>query len=973
MRHLDGETTTCETRIQVRAMRIDQTFVALDLELTGLDPASDAIIEVAAVKFRGGQVISTWASLVNPRRPVPHKIVRLTGIRQADLQRAPALTQIAGPLVSFVGDLPLVGHSVANDVAWLAREGIGLSNQLIDTFELTNVLLPHLSGRGLEAISHALGLGSQQHHRATADAMASKELFCYLIDRALELDMGVVQEINRVAATADWPLRELFLAIEREKSRTVFTGGTSLRQVLAAKASLEEASLDAVLLAREPIEPLEPVHPRRKIDAEALARMLSPEGAFATAFPGYEHRPQQIEMLKAVAAAFNEGRTLVAEAGTGTGKSLAYLLPAVEFAVANNQHVVVSTKTINLQDQLFNKDIPDLKRILSLPFKASLLKGRSNYLCLRRYGIERRRQGLTRDEAGALIKVLVWLPTTKTGDWAEISLTPGEKAVWPRLAADGEHCLGSKCPFHRKRTCFLYRARWEAMGAHIIIVNHALLLSELGDSGAVLPDYRYLIVDEAHNLEDVATEQLGHTFGRREVEALLDDLSREAAVGGRVGLLGDVQAAVRASTVPATVRRDVEPTLERAHSRVDDVRHASRAFAEALRSFLDANAGESREYSRRLRLTKSIRSQTGWAAVESAWEVLQLRLVDLERDLRSLSTMAALIVDDGLPDGERLLQDLDGAVLRSETLREIANSILGSADPAFVHWAEDASHGSRSEARLRSAPLEVADRLKRDLFDDKEAVVLTSATLSIAGTCDYVARRLGLADAASLILDSPFDYKRSTLIYLPDDIPEPGTPGHQKAIERAVVELCRATEGRAMVLFTSHSQLATTFHAIRRPLQQDEILVVAQRVEGTSRRQLLSTFRSNPRTVLLGSASFWEGVDVVGESLSVLVIAKLPFAVPTEPVFAARSETFADPFHEYSLPQTILKFKQGFGRLIRSRNDTGIVVILDRRIQTKSYGAAFIRSLPSCTVRRGSTEELPGVARAWLDRRNAQS
>ena len=837
-----------------RLMRIDQTYVALDLELTGLDQATDAIIEVAAVKFRSGEVIGTWSSLVNPRRPLPHKITRLTGIKQSDLQRAPSLAEVAGPLIGFVRDFPLVGHSVARDVECLAREGVRLSNPVVDTFELTNVLLPHLSGRGLEAIASELGLGNEQHHRAAADAHVSKELFCYLIDRAMELDLGVVQEINRVAATADWPLRDVFQAVEHEQSRTAFTGGSSLRQLLAAKQSLEEASLDTVLVLDAPAEPLEPVRPKRPVDVDALAAVLGPDGEFARTLPGYENRPQQVEMLKAVAAAFNKGGNLLVEAGTGTGKSLAYLLPAARFAVENNEHVVISTKTINLQDQLFGKDIPDLQRVLPFPFKAALLKGRSNYLCLRRYGTERRRQGLSADEAGALIKILAWLPTTKTGDWSEMSLTPGEKSVWPRLAAEGEHCLGPKCAFYRKRTCFLYRARWEAAAAHVIVVNHALLLSQVGaEAGAVLPEYRYLVVDEAHNLEDVATDQLSHTVGSREVEALLDDVSREAISGGRTGLLGDVRAALRGGvSVPAVARQEIEVAVERAHGRVDTARQAARRFGEALGEFLGRGSPDSGEYSRRLRLTRAVRAQSGWVQVEDVWEGLSMRLADLEGDLQQLATNLTVALEDGLPDGERLVQDLDAATSRSAALRQEGQSIVAGPDSNYVQWAEDAGFTRRGQGSLRAAPLSVAELLKANLFEDKEAVVLTSATLSIAGSCDYVASRVGLDGAPGMILDSPFDYKSSTLIYIPSDIPEPSTPGHQKAIERALIDLCTATEGRALVLFTSHSQLATTYHAIRRPLQQEEILVLAQRVEGASRRQSASHLPQQPANGAVG-------------------------------------------------------------------------------------------------------------------------
>ena len=946
-------------------MRVDQTFVALDLEMTGLDPEADAIIEVAAVKFCGGEVIGSWSTLVNPRRTLPHKIARLTGIQQADLAKAPTLPEIAWQLVNFVRDSPLVGHSVAHDVECLRRQGVALANPLIDTFELNNVLLPHLSGRGLEALAQELGFGGERHHRASDDAEMSRRLFCYLLERALELDLSVLQEINRVAATSDWPLSDLFLAVEREKTRTAFTG-TSIRQAWAAKGGLEEASLDLVLLSREPVEELEPVQPKREVSGEELAQLLGPNGPFASSFSGYEHRPQQLEVLRAVAEALNTGQTLLVEAGTGTGKSLAYLLPAARFATENGQHVVISTKTINLQDQLFSKDIPDLQRLVPFRFKAALLKGRSNYLCLRRYGGERKRGELNTDEAGALIKVLAWLPTTTTGDWAELSLTAGEKAIWPRLAADGEHCLGPQCPFYRKRTCFLYRARWRAAGAHVIVVNHSLLLSEINAQGAVLPEYKYLVVDEAHNLEDVATDQLSLTVGRREIEDLLDDVSREGAGGGRTGVLGDVRAALRSAAVPLQTQRDLEPTIEAAHSAVDSARGAGRRFAELLASFLESHTTQAREYRRRLRLTPPLRSQSAWSDLEDEWETVQLRLLDVEQRLASIFTALSTLAADGPEEVQRLLQDLQGVVSRSFALRANGETVMSKPDAAFVHWLEDASTGRVPTATLRAAPLYIGDALQRDLFGNKESVVLTSATMTIAGSFDYVAGRLGVQGAKTLQVDSPFDYRDSTLVYLPHDIPEPSTPGHQKAIERVIMELCRATEGRALVLFTSHSQLATTFHAIRHPLQQDEILVIAQRVEGTSRRQLLRTFRSNPRTVLLGSVSFWEGVDVVGEALSVLVIAKLPFAVPTDPVFAARSETFEDAFNEYGLPQTVLKFKQGFGRLIRSRSDRGVVVILDRRVQTKSYGQAFLRSLPQCTFRRGTSEALPAAAREWL-------
>ncbi|MBI3965016.1 MAG: DEAD/DEAH box helicase family protein, partial [Chloroflexi bacterium] len=697
---------------------------------------------------------------------------------------------------------------------------------------------------------------------------------------------------------------------------------------------------------------------------DAVVAEWEPGGAVAGKFRAYEHRPQQLELLRAVANTFNTGGQLVAEAGTGTGKGLAYLIPALHFAAQNSERVVVSTNTIALQDQLYDKDIPDLRRLLPVDFKAALLKGRTNYLCLWRYRTERERPDLTLDELTTLVKVLVWMPTTATGDWAELNLTPPEKAIWPRLTTTQETCLGHQCTFYQNNTCFLYRARKEANGAHVVVVNHALLLADLVAESNVLPDYRYLVVDEAHRLEEEATEQLGYRVSRRQIEQLLDQLARSS--GGR-GSLGDLRNRLRPRTA-ASARGDLDGEARKLEQHVDASRQAIASFFSGIAQFLSAHSSGEGDYGRRLRLRPAERAQPDWTQrVEIEWERASSRLADVMASLERLHVFFTGLGESKVASIDQLLLQLLAVHKQLQMARNCLDAAISQPDPNMVYWITAIGGHGEPDLAIHAAPLSVSELLRRQLFESKRATVLTSATISVDGSFDYLGGRLGLGGARELRVDSPFDYQKAALVYVPADVPEPNRPGHQRAVEVALVNLCRATQGRALVLFTSRSQLHATYEAIRRPLEQAGVVVLGQGVDRASRRQLLQSFRDSGRAVLLGLASFWEGVDVVGDALSVLVIVKLPFPVPSEPVFAARSEAFANAFNEYSVPQTVLKFKQGFGRLIRSHQDRGLLVVLDTRILTKAYGKVFLGSLPPTEIQRGTVRDLPTVAAGWLN------
>lgn len=942
-------------------------YVALDLEFTGLNPDRDSILEVGAVKFQGPQPLDTWSCLTNPGRALSHKVQRLTGITPQDLERAPSFQSLLPSLSRFVGEYPIVGHSVGLDLTFLQRGGLTLPNPAIDTFELASILVPYASRYSLARLAEELGIDFPKQHRALEDAQATQKLFLALLDRAAQLNPKILQEIGRLSERSEWPLKLVFQDILRDRVRQAFAPG-SIGAQLAAKGLHQDDEFGMALTRDKDEQPLRPVAPtaRKNLDPEQLAQLLEPGSAFSRRFPGFEYRPEQVKMLTAVSDAVNQGATLLVEAGTGTGKSLAYLLPAVFWAAQNRERVVISTNTINLQDQLYFKDIPDLGKALRhignpVEFKATVLKGRSNYLCRNRLTQLRKQDRHSNEEVRILAKILAWLPSTTTGDVAELTLTPAEQQIWPRLASDPDYCTPDRCG-HRADPCFFWRARARAESSHLVIVNHALLLSDMALENRVLPEFKYLIVDEAHHLETRATEALAFEASKSSLEQLFRAVGVE-----RSGMLASLLAALRASDAPQSAQREFARLVDETGQTIDRARRAVYEFFNVLETFLahqDEAPGEEGGYERQVRLTLSRRNQSEWTAVQSAWEPLDTACEQLGDKLVKVFAAWDGFESYDIAGQEDSLQEILASQRRVGETRAALNDTVNEPRSTGIYWAS--LHKNTGDVALHAAPLNVAQTLQKNLFATREAVILTSATLRVGDTFSYISSRLGLGDwADTLAVGSPFDFASAALLYVPTDIPEPGQAGYQKAVESSLADLLRATGGRALVLFTSHSQLQNTYRAVARRLEEADILVLAQGLDG-SRRQVLDTFKANPRMALFGTRSFWEGIDVVGEALSCLVMARLPFAVPSDPIFAARSETFDDPFAQYAVPEAVLRFRQGFGRLIRSKSDHGIVVILDKRILTKAYGQLFLESLPPCSKKQGPLKELPNLARAWL-------
>jgi DNA polymerase-3 subunit epsilon/ATP-dependent DNA helicase DinG len=629
--------------------------------------------------------------------------------------------------------------------------------------------------------------------------------------------------------------------------------------------------------------------------------------------------------------------------------------------------VVISTNTINLQEQLLGKDIPHLLGALSANIKAVQLKGRSNYLCRRRFNVLRNTQGLSNDDIGLIIRILIWLKTTASGDRAELNLYAKQNYGWSRVCAQADNCLFGNCPYLKKGICFLQQARQAAESAHIIVINHALLLSDVASGGNVLPEYNHIIIDEAHHLEDEATRQFGFKLTQRSTIDLLDQLSQD--VGGQhyIGVLHQIKAGLAGSGLSSTARKKavglvdgVQAKVERARVRIDEFFNV---FADFIELHVQDQYNSNNRYARQVRITRDVKAQPAWYRVEAACENLILVFKEIEEGLNKVLPTFDQLPADADTYYEALAMEIASIIGLCAELSDKLKQSIFSVDTDYIHWATLAV--KESSTSLEGAPLSVAGLLWDSIFSQKDTVVLTSATLSTEGTFDYIKERLGLEYVSELILDAPFDYKSAAMVYVPSDVPEPNQRGYQQALERIIVEVCGTTRGRTLILFTSHAALQTTYAAIRPVLEGESIVVLGQGIDGSPKR-LLEYFKTHPNTVLLGAASFWEGVDVVGDALSLLVLVRLPFNVPTDPVFGARSEMFDDSFSQYALPQAILKFKQGFGRLIRSRTDKGVMVALDKRIKSKRYGASFLNSLPPVAVVSGLSKDLSRAVTKWL-------
>jgi ATP-dependent DNA helicase DinG len=732
------------------------------------------------------------------------------------------------------------------------------------------------------------------------------------------------------------------------------------------------------------------------LDPEEVAALFDPGGPLARTHPNYEERPAQGQMASDVAGVLESNAVGIQEAGTGTGKSLAYLVPAALWALRGNRRVVVATRTINLQEQILDQDLPILEDALGVPIKAALIKGRGNYCCLRKRDLLEGEGGntlLELDDLKEIQQLLTWSRATADGTLSDLPFVPAD-ANWSLFRAESDSCTRARCSHFSE--CFFYRARLEAASAQLLLANHHILFADLSlregghEGAAIMPRYEAVILDEAHNVEDVAVSyfdaslsrrglmaHLGRLMNRRNPERGLAPFLRKRIANlkglGRKGR-EDLVELVRKLTDEIGQARNSLDTLfedigedlvgwlegEKSNSRfqIPDSRSGSKAENQT-----SSGTGGGGEYRWRIPLER--RNELPWQGIQDLLKEMVSNIGSVLAPLRKVNSRIRELVDEGSDDFEHVWGDLAAAFSRLDAASQFLKRVLEGEKPEEVFWVQVRDRAGRRQVGLHLTPLDVAPILEQMLFSQVGPVVMTSATLTVSGSFDFFDRQLGIADLSDREIrhwtyPTPFDLSKQMRLAVLDSLPDPGSYGFADGLSSSVRDLVLSAGGGTLVLFTSYRTLSSVHENCREQLDEAGIHIMRQ---GEAQRSvLLERFRSDPDSVLFATDSFWEGVDVVGTSLRLVILARLPFPVPTDPINEARSQVLIqqgrEPFFEDSVPRAVIRFRQGVGRLIRHRYDRGYVVICDGRVVRRSYGRIFLSSVGDVNVSRVSLDEL---------------
>lgn len=941
-------------------MSVLDTFVAFRLETTGLGPQSGEIIGLDAVRVRGGKVAGRFSRLVRPQRRVPAAVARRTGIGAEQVEGALPIQDQLPAFSHFLGDDPVVAHDAAAQGAFLEQHG-PLPDPLYDSLELARVALPRLINHKLETLAGYLGIALRGRRTPPQGARTTAEVFLALVDLLRQKGLPVLQQLVLLSDSSDSNLHELFSNLALELSK-----GALGRKIRAPRT--DPHYLRALFNIGGTDEPgVPPPHTVRPLDIARTASLFEEGGPLEQHLADYELREPQVKMTQAVCRAFNQSAFLLVEAGTGTGKSMAYLIPAVLWAVQNRRRVVISTNTKNLQEQLFYKDIPELETALGCSFLSVLLKGRANYLCLSRWrtALTQPQHTFTPQERKAALPLVVWCDETQTGDVAENSgFHRGRHAgLWAKLCSEPGTCLKQKCKF--RDTCFLVSIRRKAMGAHLVVVNHSLLFSDLASDNAVLGDYVHLILDEAHNVEKVATQYLGKEFSIWRMKNLVNRLYSKDVV--EIGTLVLLSQHISQAKTDAPFAVQIALLVRLTQTLWRDGQH----LFEAMGRLMTERFGDESPFTQKVR----------HKAQERVFEPLAAQIGDFSAQLAALAAELGKLTEwlRELPDGSFPMQDesmagLEGAIVDASAITADLAFLTQAQDEGYVYWLERPSRDRASDVRLYAAPLDISQHLSNALYGRLDTMILTSATLAVGGRFDYLLGRLGLdrehgERVQTLAVGSPFSYQDQVLVGVGTFVPSPKSGAFPGAVSEIILSLTTQTRRGTLVLFTAYDMLNGSYDALKDRLQTEGIQLLGQGRDG-SRSRIIDQFREDASSVLLGTDSFWEGIDVAGASLQMLILVKLPFAVPTEPIVAAQMELLEkagkNPFTHYTVPEAVIKFRQGFGRLIRNKSDYGVVVILDHRVLRSSYGPAFLSALPVQVQPFPSQEAMVADIKQWF-------
>lgn len=920
-------------------------FVAIDLETTGLDPDACEIIEIGAVRFAGGVEVDRFTTLVQPRiKWLPDEIVALTGITNGDLVGKPRIEKVARNLIDFVGASPILGQNVGFDLGFLAASPLlatsfsssRTATRSHDVGSLARFLYPCLDSYGLASLATTFGSKTRPRHRAADDAAATGEVFVKLLEDLRHVSRVEIADAIRLLESTSSPLLNTL--------RIVLAEG--LLEDAPPPPPFRNSPADRNNIYTSPaVEP----RPTEAVDGELIQKLFRTKGRFADAMPAYELRSEQMQMAATVAEALTSNSFLAVEAGTGVGKSLGYLIPSL----LSGKRVAISTFTRHLQDQLFHDEIPKLGKLFRFGFTAAMLKGRRNYLCKTRWREllldPTRYPADVRERAAWLVR---WVNATTTGDISEVTAVriDDDDLLSHYIASEPGYCTTKICTDHGE--CPLGRIRKAVQKADLVVVNHSLVLSDFLADGAILGGIDRMVFDEAHHLEAVATDQFGTDVSAVSMRSTFDRLGRLVQKGGELSLRllagHQLESARELAEFLAGKCKSLHPEVDEFFLNLKNLLADVR---------LDDNYPTPVRYDASGPTLPSLQA-VGGTLLDSCFAV--------DRAGQKLLSEVDEDSDANLPAVQ--LQELKTASQEVAAICTALKQSLSGDDPNRVYWIEIPNRQNHPP-RLKSAPLDVSTMLAEGLFSRLQAGVLTSATLTTGGNSGFghLLHRTGLAKlpeerVGSAVFGSPFDYEHNALVVFPGYFPKPNTDpvAHNEAVAEFLSDVALAHRRSLLALFTSYATLRRVEKEVRRKLTGTDIDVLVQ-FGRSDRDRLIRRFRSSRGGLLLGTDSLWEGIDVPGAALEIVVITKLPFEVPGDPVVSARIDQLKlanrNPFNEYQLPAAILRTRQGAGRLIRTMTDRGVIAILDPRTVSSGYGSMVRRAIPGRQVITKSPEE----------------
>lgn len=896
---------------------------------SGGSSARAELIEIAALKLSKDSEDSEdfFSTLIRPDKMPSPALLNKLGIKVAELKEAPDANGAGAEFAEFFSDDAFV---VAFDDEPLRSQLRGLTGDVVSSRILSlNTLFLYLFPLR-DSVSELL--------RAEEECRRLPGFFSECMEKVSGLPDSLVSDIARViGGSGKHPLRRFLRFAGEGKSG----GGNWITSIPAASRPKRKR-------VRNEDEDW------KSVPVEKVEGVFSEQGLFSQRLGGFEFRPEQVAMAGKIAECFNGSKHLMAEAGTGVGKSLAYLVPSVYHALENDVPIVVSTNTKNLQAQLFTKDLPRLREMSGIEFSSALIKGRRNYLCLKKlsYLFENAMSELEAEQRRELFGVCCWALETESGELAETRLfNESGGGLADRITSIAEDCAGRECRFYKQ--CFLFDARAKAAVADIVVTNHAFVFADMTKpaSSRVLPDYFHVVFDEAHNIEDAAANAFAREVTRSRIRFVAGKLKRPGGKRGRGLLPVFMQALKRVSGMDFELVEESRGFAGECASAVEDIEVFAQPFFEELASLMETASKEGKS---NIRMYPDTKREERWKPLVEAKTMFCGALAAVLQPLKRLLENMEEMDEDVFPQVDEFYTELHACSLWIREYTEDIEFILKAEEENYVCWIENNEY--QGGACMRAAPVNVGPLLYEMLYKPKESVVFTSATLSVCGSTEFMRRRLGadLIAAGALeeiCLGAPFNYPEQCLVMVPMFLPEPGDRKGDYAGELGMLmsELFRRAKGGGMALFTSYEMLRKADCTLRDNMPDGGRMILTQGQSG-SRERITEQFKENGSGILMGTHSFWEGVDASGESLSSVVIARLPFHVFTDPLIQARCERIeaegGNAFMNYSVPSAVIRFRQGFGRLIRCKTDRGIVVIADRRLVTRRYGYWFYGSLP---------------------------